>query len=65
MDGGPKGKRAAAKKANKGSEEDGEWTQVGSAPNNLKLVTPIAMKDSETVKPSNPKLPAPAEKREQ
>ena len=59
--GGPKGKRATTKKANKGSEEDGEWTQVGSAPNNLKLVTPPTKKENETVQPPNPKLPTPAE----
>jgi hypothetical protein len=61
MDAGPKGKRAATKKVNKGSEEDGEWTQVGSAPNNLKLVTPPTKKETETVQPPNSKLQAPAE----
>jgi len=61
MDGGAKGKRTGNKKANKGSDEDGEWTQVGSAPNNLKMVTPPAKKETETVQPANPKLPTQAE----
>ena len=61
MDGVNKGKRAGNKNGKKDSDEDGEWTQVGSAPNNLKLVTPPAKKETETVQPANPKLPAPAE----
>ena len=56
-----KGKRAANKKA---SDEDGEWTQVGSAPNNLKLATPPTKKETETVQPPTPNLPTKSDKKE-